>query len=44
MRQLKEQKRKPELVLRISVEPGGCHGFNYTLHLQDLPQITKEDR
>lgn len=46
VRKLKEiaaEDLNPELALRISVESGGCHGFQYNLELSDLGHRTDED-
>mmetsp|Transcript_13418 Transcript_13418/g.14003 ORF Transcript_13418/g.14003 Transcript_13418/m.14003 type:complete len:216 (+) Transcript_13418:4-651(+) len=41
--QLKKQKNKPDLILRLSVDGGGCNGFQYVLNLEDRSTITSED-
>ena len=33
----------PDLVLRITVESGGCHGFQYLMSLSDMSKVSKED-
>ncbi len=33
----------PNLALRISVESGGCHGFQYLMSLTDSSKIDKEE-
>jgi iron-sulfur cluster assembly accessory protein len=35
----------PELALRVSIESGGCHGFQYLMNLVDLSKspATEED-
>lgn len=33
----------PELVLRVSVESGGCHGFQYLMSLVDMSSVSKEE-
>ena len=36
---LMAQDRNPDLALRIQVEPGGCHGFQYLMSVTTLPPI-----
>lgn len=38
-----EQSKRPDLVLRIQVESGGCHGFQYIFKLPDASEITTND-
>lgn len=33
----------PNTALRVSVESGGCHGFQYLMSLTDTEQIDKEE-
>jgi len=33
----------PSLALRISVESGGCHGFQYLMSLTDMSKVSSED-
>lgn len=35
----------PDLALRITIESGGCHGFQYLMNLVDLSKspVTEED-
>jgi iron-sulfur cluster assembly accessory protein len=37
--------KKPDLALRVSIESGGCHGFQYLMDLTDLAKspATEED-
>ena len=33
----------PSLALRVTVESGGCHGFQYLMSLTDIAKISPED-
>ncbi|CAF9922346.1 MAG: hypothetical protein GOMPHAMPRED_002528 [Gomphillus americanus] len=33
----------PNLALRVTVESGGCHGFQYLMSLTNADDISKED-
>ena len=35
--------QNPDLVLRVSVESGGCHGFQYLMSLTNMSQISDEE-
>ena len=35
--QIREKDQNPNLALRVTVESGGCHGFQYIMGLTDLP-------
>ena len=37
---LMKQDQNPDLALRIQVEPGGCHGFQYMMSVTTLPALT----
>lgn len=43
LKQLAQEESNPDLALRITVESGGCHGFQYNLHLSDMSTVTEED-
>lgn len=38
-----QEENNPGVALRISVESGGCHGFQYNLNLSDVNTKTDED-
>jgi Fe-S cluster assembly iron-binding protein IscA len=38
-----ETDSNPSLCLRITVESGGCHGFQYLMSLTDSSQISEEE-
>lgn len=40
---IKETDKNPNLILRVAVESGGCHGFQYLLSLKDQNTIDKEN-
>jgi iron-sulfur cluster assembly 2 len=33
----------PDLLLRVQVESGGCHGFQYLMSLTSRPEISEAD-
>ncbi|KAL2753297.1 hypothetical protein ACRALDRAFT_1072181 [Sodiomyces alcalophilus JCM 7366] len=41
--QIMEKDANPHLALRIQVESGGCHGFQYTMSLTTLPDAESPD-
>ncbi|KAM3071928.1 [4Fe-4S] proteins maturation [Clarireedia jacksonii] len=38
LQQLRAKEKNPNLALRVTVLPGGCHGFQYVMSLCDLPK------
>lgn len=40
---LMKSESNPDLALRISVESGGCHGFQYNLDLSNTNTLTEDD-
>ena len=38
VKSLLEQEGRDDLSLRISVQPGGCSGFKYTLNIEEKPE------
>lgn len=43
LRQVMAEDNRPQMVLRIHVESGGCHGFQYMFQLQDSDTISEND-
>lgn len=43
LKSIAEEEKNPDLALRIAVESGGCHGFQYNLHLSNLAEKTEDD-
>lgn len=43
LRQVMIEDSRPHMVLRIHVESGGCHGFQYVFQLQDADSISEHD-
>ena len=37
------QDANPKLVLRVNVQSGGCHGFQYLMSLTNMDSISPED-
>ena len=33
----------PDLALRITIESGGCHGFQYLMSLTNMSKVSQED-
>ena len=42
--QIKEKDKNPDLALRVTVESGGCHGFQYLMSLTNLSSNTDQPR
>lgn len=43
LREIMSQDVNPSLALRVTVESGGCHGFQYLMSLTDISTISSED-
>ncbi|KAK6610617.1 iron-sulfur cluster assembly accessory protein [Botrytis cinerea] len=43
LQQLRKKENNPNLALRVEVQSGGCHGFQYVMSLCDLPANISRD-
>ena len=43
LNELREKDNRPDMHLRVRVESGGCHGFQYIFDLEDIQEIGKND-
>ncbi|KAK7547777.1 hypothetical protein IWX49DRAFT_239429 [Phyllosticta citricarpa] len=43
LKQIMETDNNPDLLLRITVESGGCHGFQYLMSLTDMSKVSQEE-
>ncbi|CCH45270.1 hypothetical protein BN7_4852 [Wickerhamomyces ciferrii] len=43
LQQIVKEESNPEVALRVNVESGGCHGFQYNLQLSDTTTKTEDD-
>ncbi|KAF2453268.1 hypothetical protein BDY21DRAFT_388133 [Lineolata rhizophorae] len=43
LKELMDSESNPNILLRISVESGGCHGFQYLMSLTDMSKVSEED-
>ncbi|KAK8164899.1 hypothetical protein IWX90DRAFT_427462 [Phyllosticta citrichinensis] len=43
LKQIMENDKNPDLLLRITVESGGCHGFQYLMSVTDMSNVSQEE-
>jgi iron-sulfur cluster assembly accessory protein len=43
LKEIMDRDKNPSLVLRVTVESGGCHGFQYLMSLSDKSKILEEE-
>ncbi|KAI9761797.1 MAG: [4Fe-4S] proteins maturation [Candelina submexicana] len=43
LREIMKTDANPSLLLRVTVESGGCHGFQYLMSLTDMNAVSRED-
>ncbi|KAF2086709.1 hypothetical protein K490DRAFT_43500 [Saccharata proteae CBS 121410] len=43
LKQIQTSDQNPNLLLRVTVESGGCHGFQYLMSLTSMSEVSQEE-